>query len=111
MKKIVIDSLQWMHKNNRALTHGFVIMPNHIHLLCSPVLKFYQEEYEQTLLSFNGNTFKKQLQREQPEKLNQYASAEKIVNSIFWERRLRTIEVMSRRITEQKPDYFHINPV
>ena len=83
IKKIVIDSLQWMHQNNRARTHSFVIMPNHIHLLWSPVLKFHQEEYERTLLSFAGNTFKKQLQREQPEMLNQYVSTQKIVNSIF----------------------------
>ena len=44
MKKIVGDSLLWMHQNNRARTHGFVIMPNHIHLLWSPVSKVYEEE-------------------------------------------------------------------
>ena len=46
LKKIIADSLQWMHQNNRARTHGFVIMPNHIHLLWSPVLKFHEEENE-----------------------------------------------------------------
>ncbi len=61
IKKIIADSLQWMHQNNRARTHGFVIMPNHIYLLWSPVSKFHEEANEQTLLRFTGHAFKKNL--------------------------------------------------
>ena len=111
MKKIVGDSLLWMHQNNRARTHGFVIMPNHIHLLWSPVSKFHEEDNERTLLSFTGHAFKKHLQIEHPEMLNQYVSTQKDREFHFWERRSRTIEVMSRRIAEQKLDYIHFNPI
>ncbi len=100
-----------MHQNNRARTHGFVIMPNHFHLLWSPVSKFHEEENQQTLLSFTGHAFKKHLQSEHPEMLNQYVSTQKDREFHFWERRPRTIEVMSRRIAEQKLDYTHFNPI
>jgi putative transposase len=32
-KQVVIDSLAFLVKNNRIKVYGFVVMPNHIHLL------------------------------------------------------------------------------
>ncbi len=32
-KDIIINCLEWLSANNRCAVHGFVIMPNHIHLL------------------------------------------------------------------------------
>ena len=43
--------------------------------------------------------------------LNYYVSTQKDRQFHFWERRSRTIEVMSRLIAEQKLDYIHINPI
>ena len=111
MKKIVGDSLLWMHQNNRARTHGFVIMPNHIHLLWSRYQNFMKRKKEPKLLSYTGYAFKKHLQIEHPGILNQYLSTQKACQFHFWERRSRTIEVMSRRIAEQKLDYIHFNPI
>ncbi len=36
-KKIILDSLHFMHHEKRAQINGFVIMPNHIHLLWTPI--------------------------------------------------------------------------
>ena len=33
IKMIIIDSLQYLTKNNIVELYGYVIMPNHIHLL------------------------------------------------------------------------------
>ena len=111
LKKIITDSLEWLHVNNRARTHGFVIMPNHIHLLWSPADKFYEEGNEQTLLSFTAHAFKKHLMDHHPEMLPQYLSTENDRQYHFWERRSRTIEVMNRVIAEQKLEYVHLNPL
>src|SRR5262249_47538975 len=111
MKQIITDSLQWHHQNNRARTHAFVIMPNHIHLLWSPVTKFYEDGNEQSLLSFTAHEFKKYLVQNHPKILEQYVSTEADRQYHFWERRSRTIEVMSRSIAEQKLDYIHLNPL
>ena len=32
-KDIIIDSLRFLAKNKRVVVYGFVIMPNHIHLI------------------------------------------------------------------------------
>lgn len=33
MKDIIINSLQFLVNNGRVIIYGFVIMPNHIHLI------------------------------------------------------------------------------
>ena len=30
---IIVDSLRWMHRRGRAICHGYVIMPDHIHVM------------------------------------------------------------------------------
>lgn len=111
MKAIITDSLAWMHHNNRAKTHGFVIMPNHLHLLWSPVSKFKEVDNEQTLLSFTAHAFKKHLLKVHPELLLNYSSTQNDRQFHFWQRRPRTIERKSRKIAEQKLDYIHFNPL
>jgi putative transposase len=86
-------------------------MPNQLHLLWSSVSKFHEEENELTLLRFTGHAFIKHLQIEHPRMLNQYLFTQKDLQFHFWERCSRTIEVMSRRIAEQKLAYIHFNPI
>ncbi|MEO6167647.1 MAG: hypothetical protein ABIO46_15925, partial [Chitinophagales bacterium] len=45
-KQIIIDSLDWFHTNKRAAINGFVIMPNHFHLLWTALGKFKAKENE-----------------------------------------------------------------
>ncbi|MBX7140275.1 MAG: transposase [Chitinophagales bacterium] len=111
MKDIIIQSLHWHHENNRARTHGFVIMPNHLHLMWSPVNTHFEETNEWSLLSFTAHEFKKYLMKNDPGRLTPYLSTEADRQYHFWERRSRTIEVMSRSIAEQKLDYMHLNPL
>jgi REP element-mobilizing transposase RayT len=36
MKDIVISSLQFLVSEGRVKVYGFVLMPNHIHVICLP---------------------------------------------------------------------------
>ena len=47
---------------------------------------------------------------ENPILLNEYLSTQNDREYHFWERRSRTIETLSRKISEQKLDYIHLNP-
>lgn len=61
IKQIIINSLDWMHQNNYAFTHGLVVMPNHIHLLGSSTEKYSPQKNELTLLRYTAHEFKKYL--------------------------------------------------
>jgi REP element-mobilizing transposase RayT len=109
MKDIIIDSLIWLDKEQKAFTHGFVIMPNHIHILWS----LPDESYDpaEALIRYTAHSFKKKLKIETPHGLLAYLSTQADREYHFWERRSRTIEVKSRSIAIQKLDYIHNNPL
>ena len=109
-KKIILDSLHFMHREKRSQINGFVIMPNHIHLLWTPIENNEEEINENALLSFTAHQFKNKLKIHHPEQLKNYLSTQNDREYHFWERRPRAIEVLSRKIAEQKLEYIHSNP-
>ena len=109
-KQIILDSLLWMHHEKRTHINGFVIMPNHIHVLWTPTENNEEKLNENALLSFTAHEFKKQLKNHHPELLKNYISTQQDREYHFWERRPRTIPVLSRKIAEQKLKYIHFNP-
>ncbi|HUM46891.1 MAG TPA: hypothetical protein PLD84_08185 [Chitinophagales bacterium] len=110
-KQIIIHSLDWFHTNKRAAINGFVIMPNHFHLLWTALGRFKATENEDALLSFTGHQFGKTLKKCDPVLLEQYRSLQMDREYHFWERRPRSIEVKSRNIAFQKIIYMHDNPL
>ena len=90
MKKIVTDSLAWLSKENKAYVHGFVVMPNHIHLLWTINNQYQVNEVENTLLKFTGHEFKKYLLAQNNKLLSNYVATQSDRNYHFCERRART---------------------
>ena len=111
VKKIITDSLSWLSKANRASVHGFVVMPNHIHLLWTINNHYQVNKVENTLLKFTGHEFKKYLVSKNSELLKNYISTQNDRAYHFWERRARTIEIKSKKIAIQKLNYIHNNPI
>lgn len=110
-KDIIVDSLEWFHTQNRAAINGFIIMPNHIHLLWTSLGNIDAPQNENALIKFTAHEFKKIMIRTNDKRLNDYISTQHDREFHFWERRSRTIDVMSRKIAEQKLDYMHANPL
>ena len=108
-KDVIIDSLQWLNKEAKAYTHGFVIMPNHIHILWT---YGEDEQYDpvQSLNSFTAHQFKKKL-NSRPGILKEYTSTQSDREYQFWERRSKSIPIINRAIAEQKLNYIHNNPL
>ena len=111
VKKIITDSLSWLSKENRAYIHGFVIMPNHIHLLWTINSHYQVNEIENALLKYTAHEFKKFLLSNNSELLKNYISTQNDRVYHFWERRARTIEIKSKEIAIQKLNYIHNNPI
>ena len=110
LKVVILDAFNWFHTNNKSAIHAFVIMPNHFHVIMSPLNNFLQADNETALLSFTGHAFKKYLKENNVQLLQNYKSTQADRSFHFWERRSHTIELMSRKIVEQKIDYIHDNP-
>jgi putative transposase len=110
-KQLLLDSLKWMRNEKRVEIHGFVIMPNHFHLLWSANENFTSSENETTLLRYTAHMIQKDLIQSHPNVLPNFASTQNDRKYQFWERRSRTIEVKSREIALQKLIYIHNNPL
>ncbi|MCO5247691.1 MAG: transposase [Chitinophagales bacterium] len=54
-KQIIIDSLKFCVQKERIQLHGFVIMPNHIHLLVTLTDKETQEAFQRDFLKFTSH--------------------------------------------------------
>jgi putative transposase len=108
-KKIITDSLEWLVRNNRCKVNGFVIMPNHIHLLWKISDNFEREQVQGALFSFSAHEFKKKL-KDNPLLLDEYRVNDTDRTYQFWERNPLAKECFSEKFFLQKLDYIHLNP-
>jgi len=111
MKLIIMDSLLWLKGKKLITVYGYVIMPNHLHLIWQILGKNGKESPQGSFLKFTAHTFKKKLREQDPALLNSYA-----VNAVnkdfeFWQRDPLGIRLFSRQVTMQKLEYSHNNPV
>ncbi len=60
-KQIVINAMRWLVNKKRCKIYGFVIMPNHIHLLWKIEDGFDRAKVQGALLSFTAHEFKKRM--------------------------------------------------
>ncbi|RZM21781.1 MAG: hypothetical protein EOO88_31515 [Pedobacter sp.] len=60
-KNIVVESLQFLVENKLVKVYGFVIMPNHIHLIWRNIQMNKKEHPDESFLKFTAHQFKKEL--------------------------------------------------
>jgi REP element-mobilizing transposase RayT len=109
-KQIVINAMRWLVNQKRCRIYGFVIMPNHIHLLWKIADGFDRANVRGALLSFTAHEFKMRLATN-PIRLKVYQ-----VNLVdrtyqFWQRDCAVKECWSEMFFEQKLDYILNNPL
>ncbi|MGB4773902.1 MAG: transposase [Daejeonella sp.] len=108
-KEIIINSLKYLVKDGRIDLYGFVIMPNHIHLLWCKKEKWLGKNVQQHFLKYTAQQIKFNLLANYPEELINYKSTQR--DREFWERRPFKATMNRRIVLEQKLDYIHHNPV
>jgi putative transposase len=110
-KDIIIRSLRFMVEDNRLLLYGFVIMPNHVHLVWQRSSEYLQWEIQRDFLKFTAQRLKYNLSLYAPDDLLQYRVNAKDRQYQFWERNPLSVEIWSRETMIQKLQYLHQNPV
>ncbi|HEY0670257.1 MAG TPA: transposase [Sphingobacteriaceae bacterium] len=111
MKMMVIASLQWLKSKGLIEIYGYVIMPNHIHLIWEVLNKNGKESPHGSLLKFTAHTFKDHLKRNHSTWLDEFAVPASNKKYEFWKRDSLAVRLFSQKMAFQKLDYIHANPI
>jgi putative transposase len=107
-KYIIINSLQWLCQKGLVKIYGYVIMPNHVHLLWEQV-KMNGTELPKT--SFEKFTAHQFLQKTDAGELAKFKVAASDRQHNFWQRDPLAVLITSRAMASQKLEYIHNNPL
>ena len=110
-KSIIISSLKFMVEQNRIWLYGFVIMPNHIHLLWRMQDGIEEQNVRRDFLKFTSQSIKFDLIDTSSASLKTYISSATDRKYQFWKRKPYSSTMYRREVVEQKLDYIHLNPM
>jgi len=110
-KQLVLDSMAYLVNKNRCVIFGFVLMPNHIHLLWQMKETHKMADVQRDFLKFTGQMMKTDLEKSNSALLQEFYVNLKDRKYQIWKRNSLSIEMFSKEIMEQKLDYIHNNPV
>ena len=110
-KEIILSSLQYLSELRKVDVFGFVIMPNHIHLIWK-ILEHNGKELPQgSFLKYTAHQFLKTLRNRDASALREYEVDKSEKSHEFWLRDPLAIHLYNRKIAYQKLDYIHRNPL
>jgi len=109
-KKIIIDSLSYLVHNNKIQVYGFVIMPNHIHIIWEFLDMNGKELPHTSFFKYTSHVIQKDLKKNHPVILERFRVNSESRNYQFWQRDSLSIELKSLVVIYQKLDYTHNNP-
>ena len=109
--QIIIDSLTFMVNKNWIKIYGFVVMPNHIHLILS-LHKKDKIAFQRDFLKHTAQLILENLKdKNYTEILSKLLSSQADRKYQVWERRPKWIMIENELILKQKLAYIHANPL
>lgn len=110
-KEIIIDSLRFLVRKGRVVVYGFVIMPNHAHIIWHIQPGHKREDVQRDFMKYTSQMMIRMMMKIDPASLPDYH-----VNAVdrkyqIWERSPLSIDLYNRKVLEQKIKYVHNNPV
>ena len=110
-KDMVIDSLKYLVDKNKIKVYGFVIMPNHIHLIWEMLEMNGKEMPYASILKYTGHQFLKDIRKNHPQVLDYFEVNTSTRAYNFWQRNSLPIVLYTDEVFWQKLDYIHNNPL
>jgi putative transposase len=110
-KLIVLNSLIHLIEKKKIVVYGFVIMPNHIHIIWQSLEKNGKEMPYASFMKFTGHAFLEELRETNDLLLTRFKVDRNSRNHQFWQRNGLPIVMYNRKILEQKLNYIHFNPL
>lgn len=110
-KNIIIECWRELVIRKKILIYGFVIMPNHLHVLWEMIDTNGKEMPYTSFNKFTSHQFLDKLRKVSPEEIIGYKENDGERNHRFWKRDPLAICMDSKNKIEQKLDYIHLNPL
>lgn len=112
-KEIILNALKYLVEQEEIKLHGYVIMPNHIHLIITLMQQPTDfSKFQLSLLRFTSKAIIKDIKVAGKEReLLSYKSTQSDRQIHIWKRRPKWIAVINRPIYLQKLKYIHMNPL
>ena len=110
-KDIVIHSLKYLVDKKKLAVYGFVIMPNHFHIIWELLAMNGKEKPHASFMKFTSHEFQKDMRLNHPDKLQGYEVESVTRDYNFWQRDPLPIELYTQSVLEQKLIYIHNNPL
>ncbi len=108
---LLTESLSFLHKKNCIRVYGFVIMPNHIHLIWQLLRANGRESPAASFMKFTGHQFESHIRTKNPEDLQQYKVDWNTRKYNFWQPEPDWFLLLKEKTTLQKLNYIHMNPL
>ena len=111
-RQLVSDSINFLNKKYESVTLGYVIMPNHIHLII-----YFNKTNQLSNWMRDLKKFTSVMIRQQIEKSGNLELLEKLrvpeMKQVFkvWQDRFDDVYLTSKKILETKLEYIHTNPL
>ncbi len=109
-KNVIINSLTYLSEAGKIDVFGFVLMPNHIHLIWRINEMNGKETAQGSFLKYTAHEFKKMLKTDRDNNLAAYAVHASNKNFEFWQRDSLAVHIYTKEVAYQKLDYTHYNP-
>jgi putative transposase len=111
LKEIIIQSWQYLIQKQIIRIYGYVIMPNHIHVLWAIPSLEGKESPAAQFTKYTAHMFKRYLQTNNPLQLALFKVDKSDRDYQFWQRDPLAIPIVTDDIFFQKLTYIHNNPV
>ncbi|MGV3587862.1 MAG: transposase [Adhaeribacter sp.] len=110
-KALLVGILQELRQKNLIRIYGFVIMPNHIHLIWEQIKLNGKEMPQASFPKATAHLILKDLKENHPAVLPYFKVEEKKRDYRIWLRDSLAIPLTSKEMLEQKLEYLHLNPL
>lgn len=110
-KTMILSSWKELVVRGKIVVYGFVIMPNHVHVLWEMLEMNGKEMAHASFNKFTSHQFLHDLRKKSLRELVKYKENDNDRKHRFWQRDALAIRMDYRKKAEQKLRYIHLNPL
>ncbi len=108
---VILQSLSYLNNKNCIKVYGFVVMPNHIHLVWEMLQPNGKETPVSSFMKFTAHVFEQNLRKNNRDELKHYAVNSKNRKYNFWQPEPDQFLLYKAETIAQKLNYMHNNPL